>query len=77
MSLTEDDKTWIAELMSHKLEEVETRLLTPFRNLSHPVEARLRAQKIISRGWTSGWTNSRIGVESLEEPRGEPSEAAK
>jgi hypothetical protein len=70
MSLTEGDKSWIAELMSRKLEELETRLLRAFRNFSHPVEARLRAQKIISRGLDQRLDELEDRVEFLEEGRG-------
>jgi hypothetical protein len=74
MSLTDDDKSWIAELMSQKLEELETHLLRAFRNFSHPVEARLRAQKIISRGLGQRLDELEDRVELLEERSGEQSD---
>ncbi len=65
MSLTDDDKQWI----SQQLEEIETRLLRAFRNFAHPVEARLRAQKIISRGLDQRLDELEDRVEMLEEGR--------
>jgi hypothetical protein len=38
MSLTEEDKTWIAA----QLERVETRLLTEFHKWASPMDARMR-----------------------------------
>ena len=66
MSLTDEDKAWISE----RLEEVETHMLRGFRNFSHPVEARLRAQKIISRGLDQRLDELDDRVEFLEEGRG-------
>jgi hypothetical protein len=66
MSLTDEDKAWISE----RLEEVETRMLRAFRNFSHPVEARLRAQKIISRGLDQRLDELEDRIEFLEEGRG-------
>lgn len=43
MSLTDDDKRWITELLQEQLERVETRLLTEFHKWSSPVDARLRS----------------------------------
>lgn len=65
--LTDDDKHWISE----RLEEVETRLLRAFRNFSHPVEARLRVQKAVSRSLGERLDALEDRVEFLEDRGGE------
>lgn len=42
MSLTNEDKEWITELLDERLERVETKLLTAFHQWASPMEARLR-----------------------------------
>jgi len=42
MSLTDEDKQWITELLDERLERVETKLLTEFHKWSSPIEMRLR-----------------------------------
>jgi hypothetical protein len=42
MSLTNEDKQWITELLDERLDRVETKLLTAFHQWASPMEARLR-----------------------------------
>lgn len=42
MSLTNEDKQWINEVLDERLERVETKLLTAFHQWASPIEARLR-----------------------------------
>ncbi|HUE04069.1 MAG TPA: hypothetical protein VMR62_31255 [Bryobacteraceae bacterium] len=42
MSLTNEDKQWISEVLDERLERVETKLLTAFHQWASPIEARLR-----------------------------------
>jgi tetrahydromethanopterin S-methyltransferase subunit G len=62
MALTDEDKAWISE----RLEEVETRMLRAFRNFAHPVEARLRVQKAVSRSFQERLEALEDRVEFLE-----------
>jgi hypothetical protein len=43
MSLTEDDKHWIATQLDTKLEALETRLLRAFHDWASPVEMRAKS----------------------------------
>ena len=67
MSLTDEDKAWIEETLSRRLEGVETRLLRAFRNFAHPVEARLRVQKASTRAFNERLDALEDRVEFLEE----------
>jgi hypothetical protein len=60
MSLTEDDKKWLMELMEtfaakfatkQDLERVETRLLTEFHKWASPVELRQRSHSAAMRAF--------------------------
>jgi hypothetical protein len=62
MNLDEEDKVWISE----RLEEIETRLLRAFRNFSHPVEARLRVHKAVSRSFSERLDALEDRIEFLE-----------
>jgi hypothetical protein len=42
MSLTNEDKQWINEVLDERLERAETKLLTAFHPWASPIEARLR-----------------------------------
>jgi hypothetical protein len=42
MSLTNEDKQWITELLDERLDRVETKLLTAFHQWASPMDARLR-----------------------------------
>lgn len=42
MSLTNEDKQWINEVLDERLERAETKLLTAFHQWASPIEARLR-----------------------------------
>jgi hypothetical protein len=43
MSLTEEDKQWIADLLSKRLHDMETRILAEFHKWASPFEARQRS----------------------------------
>jgi hypothetical protein len=47
VSLTNEDKQWISELLSEKLEAVETRLLTEFHKWASPMDARQRSHTAV------------------------------
>jgi polyhydroxyalkanoate synthesis regulator phasin len=67
MALTDDDKSWIKEQLHAQVEEVETRLQRAFRNFAHPVEARLRVQKTVSRSLVERLDAIEDRVEFLED----------
>lgn len=43
MSLTDDDKKWLSNLMDQKFEGLETKRLTAFQQWASPVEMRQRS----------------------------------
>jgi hypothetical protein len=49
MSLTDEDKHWITELLDERLERVETNLLTAFHKWASPMEARQRTHSAAMR----------------------------
>lgn len=46
MSLTDDDKKWISEMVSEQIHDAETRLLTAFHKSASPTQARQRAHTL-------------------------------
>jgi hypothetical protein len=49
MSLTDEDKHWITELLDERLERVETNLITAFHKWASPMEARQRTHSAAMR----------------------------
>ena len=63
MSLTDDDKRWIRELM----EGMETRLLTAFHDWASPMDARVRSHAAVLRALDVGYDELRDRVKKLED----------
>jgi hypothetical protein len=71
MSLTEEDKRWITELLDLQLERIETRLLTGFHKSPSPTELRLRSRTAVLEAIEL--EANLDSVKNLEETGGRPS----
>ena len=65
MSLTDDDKNWIAR----QLERVETSLLTEFHKWASPIEQRMRTHREAIRALDLEYENLNERVAKLEPPQ--------
>jgi hypothetical protein len=71
MSLTDEDKRWIAE----RMERLETTLLTEFHKWASPTELRLRSHNAAIKAMDAEPEAISDRVKNLEEKGGRPSAA--
>lgn len=66
MSLTDEDKQWITQLLDEKLEAVETKLLTEFHRWASPNESRQRRYSAELREFEAQLENHEDRLKKLE-----------